>query len=268
MKTSLKIQPVLTKKAPKYPDKYSVALDKMLLDNTPARWNTPLAKSITGTALSFSIMATLAGCAASDAGESVTPTSEHKDEIERVVPLFEHGSGIGSIGCVSVAVVRFLSEAEAMQIITDEFTQHGLTAIKSSRVIDNISLPMVYAYNSALAEEQGTTDSFGSLSLDLDLVGTNVVMEYVSWEDYQRFPKGTKEPEDILASGHQIKPAAQLLTAAFEQLEDTNTTYATFYDPAHIQDGTDRESAKAASTELLREQVRDFIEWLAAQGVI
>ena len=254
MKTDLKILPVLTKKAPKYPDKYSVALDKMLLDNTPTRWNTPLVKSITGTALSFSIMATLAGCVPK----------------EKVAPLFEHGDGVGTIGCMSVAAVLFLSEADALQIITDEFAKHGLTATESGRVIDNISLPVIDTKRNRLSEEQHTANSFGSLSLDLDLVGTNVVMEFISLEDYQAFPKRANVPSGLSITSYKIKPAADQLVTAFKDLDNTDTTYATFYDPVYDRYSytTPLPSTDTTSAELLREQVRDFIEWLAAQGVI
>ena len=261
MKTSLKIEPVLTKKAPKYPDKYSVALDKMLLGNTPARWNTPLVKSITGTALSFSIMATLAGCAASGA-----------DTLKKnVAPLFVHGEGTGTVGCMSVVAVHFLSEEDALQIITDEFAKHGLTAIESSRVLYNIQLPLLITRYDDLSEKWRHTNHTGSLSLDLDLVEANVSVEFVSTEDYRSFPADYPEYlTGISVMTYNIKPSAEQLVTAFKDLDNTDTTYATFYDPAF-----DRYSyvpplpnAEITSDGLLREQVRDFIEWLAAQGVI
>ena len=146
MKTSLKIEPVITKKTPKYPDKYSVALDKMLLASTPARWNNPLINSITGTVLSFSIIATLAGCAASDAG---VPK-------ESVAPLFEHGDGIGSFVCETSTSPHFLSETDAIEIIADEFARQGLAVAPSTRVIENVPLPLVGTRGDVLAG--GTRD--------------------------------------------------------------------------------------------------------------
>ena len=263
MKTSLKIEPVLTNKTPKYPDKYSVALDKMLLASTPMRWNNPLVKSIAGTALSFSIMATLAGCATNGTGVST----------EKVAPLFEHGEGIGTIACVAVAILHFLSEADALQIITDELAKKGISAVKSERVVENLKLPIVDSFGTLFADKPEPVELTGSVTLDLELEGTNLAVEYLSEGDYFSFSKWDNHGVLHYTSveSYQFKKVARGLLDSFEALEDTDTTYAVFYDPVQWemrQPTWEWPWKKTDSTELLRAQVRDFIQWLAAQGVI
>ena len=263
MKTNLKIEPVLTNKTPKYPDKYSVALDKILLNNTPARWNNPLAKSITGTALSFTIMATLAGCATNSTGVST----------EKVAPLFEHGEGIGTIACVAVAILHFLSEADALQIITDELAKKGISTVKSEKVVENLKLPIVDSDGTLFADKPEPMELTGSVTLDLELEGTNFAVEYLSEGDYYGFSKWDNHGvlDNTSVESYQFKKVARGLLDSFEALESTDTTYAVFYDPVQREmrwPTLEWSGEKTDSNELLRAQVHDFIQWLAAQGVI
>jgi len=69
-----------------------------------------------------------------------------KMKMDVVAPLFIHGDGLGSFGCVSVAPHVFFSEEEAFQIIQEESKKYRLEFKKDEITIEDIEIPVTDLY--------------------------------------------------------------------------------------------------------------------------
>ena len=206
---------------------------------------------------------------------SPTPASAFKP-----TPFFEHGEGIGAYGCVSVAAPIFLSEDDAFEIIKDEFAKLNLTVEKSGNKVTNIQIP--YVYPSYDGDDKAKTHT-GTLDFDFSIKGKNIDMEYVSSDDMFAWVN----PEDGYNTAYSLnyKKAAKTLNDSLNDAK-LKQAHGVFYDPAasidididsieNIDDETwekNMEEAGAKSREeavnALREQTKDFLAWLSAQGII
>jgi hypothetical protein len=124
------------------------------------------------------------------------------------------------------------------------------------------------------------------LTVDLFDPGRRIAVEYVSRSDDQDLG-GPEYGPDVLStvSSFDLKDVAESV-ASRVQADATGVCFAAFYDPLCTASpaidwisqvtGTPRrqsweeaiESAELESRRLLRQQVKDFVDWLAAQGVI
>jgi len=268
MKSRIKITPVKRKVTPKYPDQYSVELRPLLLRNKPMRWQ---ATPVAGTVLSAVVMLGLAGCQP-EPPEPVT-MGDIADPVCFKTPIFEHGEGFGSYGCMSVTAPVFLSENDAFAIISDEFNKLDITVKKGGGTVDNIQIPKTYICLSRDDEKSKPETAKGSLEFDFAVKDNSIVMEFVSSDDVREW-----DASKTLASveKYNFKEAAQTLN---DSLNDSyiDSVHGVFYDPAERfdlgkypeKDFEELEAeAREKSCETLREQVKDFIAWLGAQGVI
>jgi hypothetical protein len=270
----MKAVPVRQKVKPGYPDKYAVDLNKMLLYNRPGRWNaSPLAGSV------LAAVVVLGLTSFSDSKENKTVDTF---DVGSYIPLFEHGEGTGAVGCVSAVAPQYLSEEEAGEIIRAELLKAGIGSGKginreNAILPDTITEPPV--------QRGKFTAKIGPLETD-GVTCFDIGIEFLSMEDYEGWTLHTMPPYDYPVSGfaiyHNLRSAAEILTS--------NPNLAVFYDPVEMPryDGTFDKSlsedesrkeierilteitieAKERAEENLREQVRDFIAWLSAQGVI
>jgi hypothetical protein len=148
-------------------------------------------------------------------------------------------------GCVfgAPAVVEAFSESSARQIIRDELGHRGVVAI-----VEEAALPGV-----TLASASGEAEPF---VVDLSDPKWKWALEYVARDDLRRLearlPAGTGDTDARLTA----RVAAQAPNVHFRALRAPNVPTG---DVAKYQ-------AKAENQ--LREQVKDFIDWLKAQGVI
>ena len=176
-----------------------------------------------------------------------------------VAPIFEHGTGRGAIGCVVVAAPAFLSEEEALQVITEQLKQAG---VEIARI--NAALPTV---NIRQAKETKPLETDG---LTADGV---IAFEFVSESDYFNF--GGRRSRSTVQDYNLVSVAQSLV----QQVADKGygVYFGAFYDPMQSASGRGsadvrwRERASNAREEskrLLREQVADFVGWLKGQGVI
>jgi len=273
MKSKIKITPVKRKVTPKYPDQYSVELRPLLLRNKPLRWQ---ATPVAGTVLSAVVMLGLAGCIS----EPVTMGSEPiimgdipmPDTQAAQTPFFEHGEGIGVYGCVSVAAPIFLSEDDAFAIISDEFEKLDITVKKGGGTVDCVQIPKVSL--SPLTDEPAVKGTVtGSLEFDFAVEDDYIVMEFVSSDDVRAWAAGGAVSS---VEQYNYKEAAKTLNESLDD-EELNSVHGVFYDPAESIDFSEsgekdfeelEAEAREKSCETLREQVKDFIAWLGAQGVI
>ena len=148
----------------------------------------------------------------------------------RIAPLFVHGEGRGSFGCEAVNPPVFLSEAEARQVIQEEARRAGLE----------------FAPGALTLGRSQVMDGFDRKH--------NVAYGFVSGTDTESWIPRSYSSVQTVAT----KDAAARLRAG---LGDTAASpwIGIFYEPA---------TPEKPGAEELRAQVRDFIGWLKAQGVI
>ena len=264
---NLKIEPVRRQLTPKYPDQYSVQLDRLLLKRTPLRWQSA---TVAGTILSAVVFLGLAGCSLQEALSERLPFDDLFDDYITVgfmpiptsqqVPLFEHGGGTGVYGCVMVTAPVFMSEDDAFAIIKDEFRKKKLTVqlAGDKDVIKNIQIPKVNTDGGIdmKTETGGMKTETGELAFDFIVKDKNIVMEYVSVSDLYAWDSGENKTSIY---GCNSKGTAQTLNAGLNNAYSENV-HGVFYDP--IAD------TNKQSEDDLRAQVKDFLAWLSQQGII
>jgi hypothetical protein len=204
-----------------------------------------------------------------------SPTPSPQTQKGIAVPLFEHGVGRGGFGCVSVAPPAFLSEDEAFEIIHDEASKAGLLIEQKGVSLDNIDLPITSLYPDE-TKQHGYQK--GTLALDGINAEKKIAYEYVSTDDIELWLGKSGMASSV--SDYDFIDTAKDLSASVNQY-DSGMVVAVFYDPGYKYDdsisrivtesGTE-EIAEQKLKELvkvdLRAQVRDFIAWLKAQGII
>ncbi len=301
----MEIKPIEKYKTPKYPLKYMVLNNPNILKNIPKRWK---GNAKIGIALSSLLLLTLTACSQSgkklpdEVVSSNKPVDLSNRKIaanvipgQKVSPIFEHGEGSGSFGCVSVSPPVFLSEEEALGIIVEEASKYGLTLHPGAEELEtSIELNTTQSQEEIVFSDTTIIDRDTSVKIDqsnhkytrlgkVTLDGGNedgrISFEYVSVDDFKQWNSNFSEGSIFYT--YDIKKTAQ---AFVESIKDkTNQKYVgTFYDPMPLmevmlttedstEDYTDKEiAAKSlkASENNLREQVRDFICWLKAEGAI
>ncbi len=263
MKTDLSAIPVKSYSNPHYPTKQEVLLHPDVLRLTPVRWG---AKPAVCLALMLSISTGLYGCNRPIPG----PRSEG-GPLALAIPVFEHGNGHGSFGCVSVAPPVFLSEDEAAQAIRQEAEAMGVHFDGSLSLEGTFPATNLYG-DKAFAEATRT----GTLDLDGYDPALGIGFEFVSQNDVVAWQQTGRQSSSV--ETYDMKGTAKRLAGSVENV-------AVFYDPGQnwdefMQDRRDGISdfntyyaqysaeQKERMLDDLRAQVRDFLSWLAAQGVI
>ncbi len=199
-----------------------------------------------------------------------------------VAPIFEHGEGRGrsrwTLACIAVAAPMYLPEEEAIAIIRDELARHGLPMSQRdvelrSVIIQGRELKQGYEWVTARRGSE-FVDVTGPLEVDLMDPHRRVAVEYVAREDFDRLGGDDRGQWEM-----DIKGVAESLATEVEK-QDRGIYFGAFYDPVKYFSfgswtnaeerswASSEEEAQAESQRLLREQVRDFVDWLKAQGVI
>ncbi len=247
----MEVRPVKSYKAPDYPDEREVQAHPELLERLPERWR---ANPMVIAALGMCTAAMLAGCGA-------------KGEDGKVAPLFLHGGGSMSTGCVSVVRTFFLSESEAKEIIRAEAELYGNLKLEENPV-------------------QADPDALRRADKPMDLITEDgkIGVEYVSAGDaaaWNWMEDGGSVRE------YNVKDAAEehrVILAEDDREEQRAVSKGVLYDPCACSDLLDDEETLRELTEMsgeeqeeyfrktdeeaLRAQVRDFIDWLETQGVL
>lgn len=276
-KTMKKLSPIKNYPAPKYPTKIQIIKNPALLRKAPRRWR---ASPIAGAALLFVLSSGLYACASEKfaSPEQVYDNGDISDgkdvdiSEERVealsIPLFEHGSGRSSYGCVSVAPPVYLSEEEAAQVVREEALKMGVDFSSSAKLTSD-RFPSTNLYGTQ-------TDAVwsGEMMLDGYDEKLGIGFEFVSKEDVNEWEKQDENVHSTVTD-YDMNGTAERLSAV------VNNTVV-FYDPGTNYELIDyeklysdelgysetEERLRADSIENLREQVRSFLEWLAAEGII
>ena len=246
------VRKVRRQRRPGYPTRPEVARDPELLRrHVPPVWK----KSAQVTA-ALSIM--LAAAYAED-----PPT---KEKAAKVAPIFDHGDGRGAMGCVAMNPPRFFSEEEALKIIADETGKASLPLTLRSAPLQEVRIHQDrYAlYNKETGTHLVTPPGIRPLEFDLADKDRRVAVEFVSYDDY--FTQGGTRDCSSSAWDMDFKGLAKSLATRIGDADKTSGRfYGVFYDPAGDL-GTGQ--AYQSPADLLRAQVKDFIEWLKGQGAI
>ncbi len=187
------------------------------------------------------------------------------DKSAKIAPIFEYGIGVGARGCVMIAPPVFMSEDDARRVIEDEFRKQNIIISKRNILYSNEKVDTMNYY-----DREKPTDSRKFL-LELDGYSDNAKLGYqfVSFQDFLKSHSsfgGTVVHYDIKKTAEYFRD---------EMWKRRKMNAAVFYDPVHYAYYSDSESYEVTdkktvdeSKELLRKQVRDFLEWAKYEGVL
>ncbi len=272
----MRVQSIKKYKTPNYPDKKMIMKSPMLLRSMPERWK---GNRYASAALSTLIVFTITACGRGEQ-EYITPI----EKPTAVAPIFEHGDGRGSFGCMSVAPPSFLSEEEAFQVISEEAVKMEIAFEKESKELSKVKIPETKFYLKGEAQgykqDGGKIDSTktGNLKLDGYDASKKVGFEFISKEDYEAWSvdqgvRSSVDDFDFFTTAKVLKEGLEGKTA--------DSTIGVFYNAMVMPSREEinkimnngnweeaEEKVKNIAKDELRNQVRDFLEWLKAQGVI
>ncbi|OQB20347.1 MAG: hypothetical protein BWY11_02487 [Firmicutes bacterium ADurb.Bin182] len=281
----LSVKPMSVYPLPAYPTQDQAANDPELIKTLPLRFS---ARPAVISALAALISLGLTGCGTGPIPEepapklTENPSASPKQSILQI-PVFIHGGGRGSYGCVSVAPPVFLSEEEAAQVIREEAELYGID-FSGNKTLQDISLP-VPDLNGFEANQKPLPSVTGDLELDGYDEDSRIGFEFVSVEDVREWSSLGNSEIRSSVEVYDTKTTADALSLSVE-----NT--AVFYDPLSADyeefkppefgDMTEEEAASAYEAAVkdyemrqkekslteLRSQVKDFFEWLKGQGII
>jgi hypothetical protein len=283
--------------SPAYPTRLEVlAQPELLRRHVPPGWRKCAEVALAGAAL-------LAASGVGLAGEKAGPPGK----AAIVAPLFEHGEGRGVTGCVVHNPPVFLSEEEALQVIKEELAKTGVRLAEPGGDLPGVAIPRRMVHykkvdDRHVSEVVEQKDKAKPVSLDAQDPERKVAVEFVSRQDYHDlggpFSPSTVEEYDFKKVARELGERASASPRPIR--------LGVFYDPATVHDlqkmyGDDKElqalnekrrldkspelqrlineravqigrqwhdKAAAESRALLRQQVKDFADWLKAQGAI
>ncbi len=275
----LQARPVRRTAPPVYPTKLDVQARPDLLRKLPTGWCRH--GEIAGLAGLY-LAAQVGGCV----DEKASPSGLTDDSPAIVAPIFEHGRGRFSGGCLVVSAPVFMAEDEALLIIQDELQAAGLEPTDTGVKWDSVQLDLTtvrWAYNWLTEQEEGRViPRNGPWIVDMADARNRVFVEFIDARDCAAIES---EESNSTVWTHDLQSAARTLADA-AQATGKGAYFGAFYDPLPLVDIRDRyhfvfspdempDSARKALTAAreesesqLRSQVREFVDWLKAQGAI
>ena len=240
------VQPVAQYRTPRFPTRSILDAHPEIMRLVPERWRRHAV-----------VMGALASVCALYLLFRQKPTAPGV----HVAPIFHHGEGFYAayFACLAVTPPVFLSEDDARQVIVDEGKKVGLNFTAPGVSVNDEVVP-VTNLRSLTVKRRNTSH----LQMDATDYSRQVSYLYVSDNKI-----GNWDGEEVIARPHLSMPMIagswdyyrfeNAAKDAQQSLAETHIpgTYGVFYNPA----STDGE-------EQLRQQVRDFIAWLKAEGVI
>lgn len=286
----MEIKPVKTSALPQYPVREAVSPEQ-LKESVPQRWaDSRAAKIALGTLAAMSITG-LASCGApqgmlvenSFASEGTViescvteylPEGTTAPAMLSVAPLFEHGEGMGAFGCDMVTPPAFLSEDEALAVINTVAKEYGLKfTAGNAPMLQNVLQPATNIYE---PEKKEASEKYVVMTPDFSDKEHGVALEFVSSEDVKTWHQDQGFMSTV--ENYDMLDAAEQLSESLEAAYGMNYDYAAvgvLYDPCDwvaVKNGEDAQAAEAQSRDQseaqLARQVKDFLEWLKAEGVI
>ena len=281
----MKIKPAKNAKQPSYPtiDMYAEH-PELLYKSIPERWvnNKYVAASfMTFILLGIPKSKIIASHPAIETVDRINSNSDENTKNEdirdsfKVAPVFVHGKGAGSIGCVSISPPVFISEDEALTIILKALDKHGIK-------LDTVQCPEIKfeapsIANSCYSSSEDDSIRLPDVKVELRMDGyskaSNLAVQYVSENDFFKFVY----EDGCWSSLMEINTlkAAEIIREKLVANGETNAVV--FYDPIvrsefRINDPNydwkkAREKAKKEAEKLLLKQVEDFIKWLGKEKI-
>ena len=230
------------------------------------------------------------------AKETPATNTQHQNRTGLVVaPLFEHGEGRGSTGCVVTTPPVFLSEEEALQVIKEELAKHGVKLGVRLKLMDVvISMPVTGGYS--FSKEKNPHKKFTDpepLEVDAMDQEKKIAITFVSKNDFDK-TRAKDRPMLSVSSYDPRKVAKHISEVAVGKGKETRYL-GVFYDPMAQLDFSvvklsdvesdmttkkekgekkkelsweeRKELAQKESKQQLRQQVKDFADWLKKRGV-
>ncbi|NQU48687.1 MAG: hypothetical protein HQ519_08570 [Planctomycetes bacterium] len=274
----MKTRAVRNYSTPAYPTRLEALADSKLLEqNMPHSWRRR--PEMTGIVCAF--LALNACQQVEKDGSGASKNGQAEASIQGgVAPLFVHGEGRGATGCVVVAPPVFLSEEEALQVIREELKLHNIQLSKQM-----VALEGVLFTKKRESYSIDENDNFVEEVVDVEEPPVNFVLdsatedlkigvEFVSRKDY--FDLSGPDSSSTV-QGYDLLEVSECLSKSLGTLSG-DRYYGVFYDPmehaasyrnlgrsAYEQSKVD---AKKRSKEMLKLQVKDFLDWLEAQGAL
>ena len=236
----MKVEPVKNYKTPAYPtiERY-VYNPQEFLRHAPHSW---LGNTVVITALlAFTVGGT--NCVY---GQIIKPNTEQSDkkpnkrdqkqreqqQISHIAPIFVHGDGRGSFGCIVVTPPVILSEDDALQIIKAELAKHNLILDSTNQ---SIQIPV-----NKIEWRNDTIPNIikeKNLKFDGEIKNISFLIEYLSSDDYNNFEDDDfeiGENGEISVSWSSVSgiDTKQMANSIREKiLKDNKHNAVVFYDP-------------------------------------
>ena len=281
--------PVKKYAPPKYPTLADAQFAPLLLKKLPSRWEKNAAV-ITAIGLLGAITLTSCGLLKPNNTNTGTGYNPESEKFLNVAPVFVHGEGTGSMGCVMIAPPVFLSEQEALAIIKSETQSAGLnfSAAPPEYIATNNKPKKTSQYS---WENPKYILGDGNVGLDLYDDKKGVAVTFISMEEAAEGYVDANGEITMWSSviGYCPRELAELVVEDFAR-QNGDIAIGVFYDPGKNwederqkqifdeynnseKDWDDAYSEYIENTRLLieedlRAQIRDFIEWLQGQGII
>ena len=235
----MELRPVKQYAPPAFPTKTEINASPEVLRMLPKRWQQ---HAVLGSLLAGIGFVAMPRLLHAEVDPQANPIAA------RVAPIFPYP---GMLERIAIAggigfMPQFLAEEEARKIINEEAAKAGLTFEADVRTIDKVPL-------TAVREVDEGRISVIKAPILLDGIDTKhrIGYEFVSQTDIEEWQKAGITPVNDM-SNH-----AAMLREGLTQAMPEGAT-AVFYDPSSMPlQGVD-----------LRQQVREFIAWLKAEGVI
>ena len=254
------VRPVKRYSVPRIPTRGQVDSQPEILQPLPKRWQGN--QAVVSALAAATALTALSGCGGA-----------------RVAPIFRHGDGRRAEfrGRVANPPV-YLSEDEARQVIADEAKHAGITFRTPGPAIKGIEIPVT--------DRNGRPHPSETQAIKLETDGVDpvsgVAYEFVSVDDTMKWYEGSHGR--LAAYYNNCLGAARAMRTALKGKGPAGV-YAIFYEPAaetkrpaytsgmssavyYAKAQKAQKEAERADREELRQQVRDFVKWLKAQGVI
>ncbi len=305
-------KPVRRVKVPAYPTRGQILANPSLLEkHVPEAWR--LSSEITRAAALF-LIASIPGCNQEPIQDIKAPTHHFQEPSRRcnkenpspvaaaqpaprgrdsnkeplkprssiVAPLFNHGNGRGSTGCIVVSPPVFLSEEEAMNVITDQLEKSGYSLSERNVPWNGVTIPSrreKWLLGNGNMDIDIVVDPDKNTPLNVDGYDPKrrIGVEFVSERDF--FDLGGPR-SDSTVQRYNFKETAEWMNKQVKEKGEKGIYFGAFYDPMSYKDPPNldkekdwearwkklEECRKKESLRLLRRQVKDFVDWLKAHG--
>jgi hypothetical protein len=278
----MEIKPVKLKRKPGYPTiKTFVDNPGLLSKNVPFAW---IRNQYVATSLATFI---LCGCGNQSNTQKTKPDSvivvkekekNKSDEIQnvkqdavKIARIFSHGDGSGAIGCMVMSPPVFISEDEARKIIFTALKAENIEfSTKNTPVLKFTAPPIANSFE----DENSKNIQQAKVVISIDGYNPqyNLAIEYVSYDDFNQFTSPSGGMSTL--QGIHIKQAAELIRN--ELIAHGKMNAGIFYDPLTKNNFDPRpemhlkkeKNPHSEARELLKAQVKDFIDWIKKEGII